>query len=118
MSNRTYACFDCRTTARVPSSRITMKCRKCRKAAQHVHYKFKIPGRRDDHGWAELEKRVRPMNLKIQTAALRVVRSERSRIARLIEALPASRRAKRVDLTHRLEGLAKEHEDWMQWSAE
>jgi len=116
MSNRTYACFECRTTGRVPSSRITMDCRKCRKPAHHIYYKFKIPGRRDERGWAELERRVRPMNLEFQTGALRRVRAEQARIRRVIETLPESRRARRLDLNRRLERLAKEHDDWLKWS--
>src|SRR5262245_18740316 len=99
MSNRTYASFECRTTRRIPTSRITMNCRKCRKPAHHVYYKFKVPSRLDDRGWTDLEKRVRPMNLEIQTRALRRLRDETARVERLVEALPAERRAKRNDLT-------------------
>jgi len=117
MSNRTYACFECRTTGRVPTSRITMNCRKCRNPAHHIYYKFKIPGRLDDRGWRDLEAKVRPMNLELQSSALRRVRDEQARIERLVKDLPESRRSKRIDLSQRLRALAKEREDWLKWSA-
>jgi recombinational DNA repair protein (RecF pathway) len=97
MSNRTYACFGCRTTERVPASRIAKTCRKCRKPAHHVYYKFKIPGRLDDRAWSDLEDRVRPMNFEIQSRALQRLRVERARLERLVREAPVSRTERRAD---------------------
>lgn len=63
MSNRTHVCFECRTTERVPVSRIIRICRRCRKHAEHVFYKFKIPRRNDDAGWQELQSKARTLVL-------------------------------------------------------
>lgn len=70
MSKRTYVCFACRTTERVPMARITRRCRKCGARAEHVYYKFRIPRRDDDRGWEMLRVRVREVNNIIKSRAL------------------------------------------------
>lgn len=114
MSNRTYVCFDCRTTERLPTSRIAKKCRKCRKPAQHVYYKFRIPARGDAKAWADLEARVRPMNLEMQTRALKRLRARRARLERLVATV-------RSDVTRRahlrqLRQVNLETQAWLTWS--
>ena len=117
MSNRTYVCFDCRTTERVPVQRITRNCRKCRKPAHHVFYKFRIPTRSDDGGWRILESRVRPMNLEWQARALALIRERTARLERQLATAPARHEARRKVLSRRLRALKAKSEEWKTWSA-
>ena len=83
MSKRTYVCFPCRTTERVPYERATRNCRKCHAPAEHVYYKFRIPRADDDRGWADLMQKVRDVNRVIKERALERLRSEAERYARI-----------------------------------
>ena len=71
LSNRTFVCFQCRTTERVPYGRWARNCRQCRAQAEYVYYKFRIPKKGDHDGWNELRTRVREVNAQIKTRALR-----------------------------------------------
>jgi hypothetical protein len=117
MSNRTYVCFDCRTTERVPTARIAKTCRKCRKPAHHVYYKFKVPARTDDRGWSALEPRVRAVNIDMQTRALARLRERRLRLERVLDSGALKNEAKRKQLRRQLRDVKAASEDWLQWSA-
>lgn len=117
MSSRTYVCFDCRTTERVPTSRIAKLCRKCRKPAHHVYYKFRIPGRTHDRGWTQLETRVRPMNVELQVRALARLRARRERLERVLASGPGKNEAKRKQLARELREIESKCKEWLQWSA-
>lgn len=116
MSSRTYVCFDCRTTERVPTSRISKSCRKCRKPAQHVYHKFSIPPRKDDDGWADLEKRVRPMNLEMHVRALAGLREKRARLERQLETASASSEERRKQMRRQLRTVVSEIKEWQKWA--
>lgn len=83
MSNRTFVCFACRTTERVPLSRLTRNCRVCRAPAEHVYYKFAIPPKDDDKSWQELLRKVREVNDQIKANLLRYWRPKAERYARI-----------------------------------
>lgn len=117
MSSRTFVCFDCRTTERVPASRIARLCRKCRKPAHHVYYKFKIPGRTDDRGWVVLESRVRPMNIEIQTRAMARLRDRRAKLERMLAGGAPKSELKQKQLKRQLRDLESESREWSQWCA-
>jgi hypothetical protein len=91
MSKRTFVCFECRTTDRVPIDRLTRKCRKCHAPAEHVYYKFRIPRAEDDAGWADLMQKVRDVNRRIRDNALRHYLAEVERYSRVLSEKPASR---------------------------
>jgi hypothetical protein len=61
MSSHTYACFDCRKTARSEST--SPRCPTCRKTMEHVGTKGRLPSPADVEGWAafkvELDRRRR-----------------------------------------------------------
>ncbi len=113
MSNRTYVCFDCRTTERVPALRIARNCRKCHKPAEHVFYKFKIPKRGDNTGWAILQKKVRPLNLEIQTKVLFRMRAERARLERVLSQTPPEKESRRLEITRKLKMMEKQKSEWL-----
>jgi hypothetical protein len=115
VSKRTYVCFDCRTTERVPVGRISRSCRKCRKQAEHVFYKFKIPKRTDDAAWQELETKVRAFNRNVKTDALVRLRQERTRLERLIAELPESKPDRRRVLSFKLKRITADMKEWTQW---
>ena len=117
MSNRTFVCFDCRTTERVATTSIAKACRKCRKPAHRVHCKFKIPKRADDGAWANLEARVRPMNRELQTHALEYLREKQAKLERLLAEVPAENDMKRKLLKRELRSVASERDAWKTWSA-
>ena len=91
MSKRTFVCFTCRTTERVPIARVTRQCRKCHAPAEHVYYKFRIPRADDDKGWSDLMQKVRDVNRTIKDRALRRLRSEAERYSRSLTSQPAHR---------------------------
>jgi hypothetical protein len=116
VSNSTYVCFDCRTTERVPIARISRACRKCRKPAHHVYYKFSIPKRDDNPGWKDLEAKVRPMNRKIYVTVMSRLRRDRAHLEQVLAETPVTRDARRRDLNRKLKINAKELQSWEQWS--
>ncbi len=116
MSNHTYVCFDCRTTERVPHQRISRNCRKCRKAAHYVYYKFAIPKRDDSLGWNELESKVRPMNKKTLSQVMIRLANEREQLERVLSETPLTREAHRRDLIRRIRLNEKERVEWSKWS--
>ena len=93
MRSATFVCFECRTTERVPVSRLSKTCRKCRKPAESVFYKFPIPRRTDDRGWEELLRKVRPFNRAARERALVYYRTEQARLEKLIHTTPSKARA-------------------------
>ena len=115
MSNRTYACFTCRTTARVPMGRITQVCRQCRAPAEHVYYKFKIPRRKDDAGWEELQIKVRAVNRTMKSNVLTRLRRERAKLERLLAETPPSRPHRQRALRLKLKTVQIETEQWSTW---
>ena len=115
MSNRTYVCFDCRTTERVPAPRITRTCRNCRKRAEHIYYKFKIPRKDDDKGWLELRKKITPFNDAMKTRALRHLRQRQDELERLLRMVPPAKEQKARDLAAKLKLLKKQADEWLQW---
>jgi hypothetical protein len=117
VSSRTYVCFDCRTTERVAAPRIAKRCRKCRRAAHHVYYKFKIPARADDRGWSALESQVRPMNLETQVRMLAQLRGKRRRLERILATVPVTNPSRQKLLRSQLRAIEAESKEWLQWSA-
>ena len=115
MNNATYVCFDCRTTERTPAWRITRNCRRCRKTAQHVYYKFRIPRRGDDAGWAELETRVRSYNRAIQSQVLPRLRKEKDWIERILSTYPDLRPYRRRMLMRQIRRIEEERAGWLEW---
>ena len=115
MSNRTYVCFDCRTTDRASADRITRNCRQCRKAAAQVHYKFRIPKRNDDKGWADLESRVREFNRVLQTTALTHLGKEKVRLEQVIGKAPGMPPFRRRMLERKLRRLGEGRGAWLRW---
>lgn len=89
MSSRTYVCFDCRTTERVPTQRITRDCRKCHKPSEHVFFKLRIPRRGDDRGWDELRVAARKINDGIKWHALAFLREKAETYERELVSSPA-----------------------------
>src|SRR5215467_335871 len=89
---RTFVCFTCRTTERVPVGRLTRRCRKCRAPAEYVYYKFRIPRVKDDKGWRALMQSVRELNRAIATRALHWLRARADRYARALPSQPPHRR--------------------------
>lgn len=115
MSNRTYVCFECRTTERVPLSRITRTCRKCRRQAEHVYYKFKIPPRRDDASWQELQRKVRALNRQVRSNMLSRLRQESAKLQRLVVEVPTSKQDRIRSLRFKLKSVNKKIEEWSLW---
>jgi hypothetical protein len=61
MSNRTYICIKCRTTKRAEAHygfNHGFKCPICHKNLWELEWRWRIPKKTDDKGWAELEKKV------------------------------------------------------------
>ena len=113
MSNRTFVCFDCRTTERVPIyRRLTRNCRKCRRPAEHVYYKFRIPPIDDDKAWRELATKVRQVNDAIKKNRLTYLRDRVDRYTRALETVPPGRRAA---FLKRLKGVNEEIAEWEGW---
>ena len=112
MSKRTYVCFACRTTERVPVSRITRTCRKCHEPVEHVYYKFRVPRLDDDAGWSDLMQKVREVNRTIRENALKHLRSEAERYSRMLTAQPMHR-AKTV--ATRLREIQEKISKFEQW---
>jgi hypothetical protein len=115
MRNRTYVCFECRTTERVSASRITRICRKCRKQAEHVYYKFKIPRRDDDAGWQELQSKVRTLNRQAKSNMLSRLGQERTKLQRLLAEVPESKQDRLRSLRFKLKSVNKKPEEWSMW---
>ena len=115
MNNRTYVCFTCRTTARVPAQRITQVCRQCRAPAEHVYYKFKIPRRGEDDGWEELQVKVRAVNRKLKSNALSWLRKERAKLERLLAEAPPSQQGRQRSLRFKLKTVQVKTEQWSTW---
>jgi hypothetical protein len=105
-------CFDCRTTERVPISRLTRDCRKCHAPAEHVYYKFRIPARDDDKAWSELKWRVREVNDRIKAGALRHLRAESDRYLRMLRSAPTKRLK---SLQRRLRQIDEKLRKWERW---
>ena len=115
MSNSTYVCFTCRTTERVPQSRITRTCRKCRRPAEHVYYKFKIPKKDDDAGWDELRRKVRPFNRTVKANALASLEKERVKLERILSTLQGDKQNKRRSIEAKLSINKRQIVAWQQW---
>ena len=115
MRNRTYVCFECRTTERVSASRITRICRKCRKQAEHVYYKFKIPPRDDDAGWQALQTKVRTLNREAKSNMLSRLRQERTKLQRLLADVPESRQDRLRSLRFKLKSVNEKLDKWSLW---
>jgi hypothetical protein len=115
VNNRTYVCFNCRTTERVPAERITKVCRKCREQAEHVYYKFKIPQRDDDVAWQKLQTKVRAVNRKLKSDALAWLRKERARLEQLLAEVPQSKQERRRSLRFKLKTVKEKTEQWNIW---
>src|SRR5207248_10683713 len=98
MNNRTFVCFACRTTERDSTFRITRKCRKCRRLAERVHYKFRIPAAGDDRGWDELMPKVRAFNREARAGALKWLAERRVRCEGMLGILKTSEIRKRRGL--------------------
>ena len=115
MSKRTYVCFDCRTTERVPLGRISRNCRRCRKQAEHVFYKFKIPQRTDNAAWQELQTKVRAFNHRAKANALVRLRQERTRLERILAEVPESKPERRRLLGSKLKRITADMKEWSLW---
>ena len=115
MNNRTYVCFTCRTTARVPAQRITQVCRQCREPAEHVYYKFKIPRRDEDAGWEDLQTKVRAVNRKLKSNALTGLRKERAKLERLLAEVARSQPDRQRSLRFKLKTVQIRTEQWSTW---
>jgi hypothetical protein len=112
MSNRTFVCFTCRTTERVPIARLTRKCRKCHAPAEHVYYKFRIPRADDDKGWSDLMQRVREVNRTIREGALKHFRSRAERYARALKGQPEKRTKAAEARLREIEEKIRKYEQW------
>jgi hypothetical protein len=112
MNNRTFVCFACRTTERVPVARLTRNCRKCHAPAEHVYYKFHIPRRTDNRGWSELIQKVRKFNDAIKTRVVRYLTAEAERCRNALIAAPENRR---TDLRRMLREAEETLLKWEQW---
>lgn len=112
MSSRTFVCFSCRTTDRVPSPRVTRDCRICHAPAEHVYYKFRIPRADDDEGWLELKRKVREVNVKIKARSVAKLTSDAERYARLLASQPEERRA---GSRHKLREIQRALAEWERW---
>ena len=116
MSNRTFVCFNCRTTERVPIyRRLTRNCRKCRGQAEHVYYKFKIPKRDDTRGWRELEGKVRVFNRAEKNRELPRLRQEQTQLERLLAETPQTRQTRLKALRTKLKVIKGKIEEWNLW---
>jgi hypothetical protein len=112
VNNRTFVCFACRTTERDSSLRITRKCRKCRRLAERVYYKFRIPAADDDRGWDELMQKVRVFNREARAGALKWLAEQRVRCESKLGRLKASQIRKRRELNTRLRELQERMAEW------
>lgn len=112
MSKRTFVCFTCRTTERVPIARLTRKCRKCHAPAEHVYYKFRIPRADDDKGWSDLMQKVREVNRDIREGALRHFRSQAERYLRILSEQPAKRTRTIEARLREVEEKIRKIEEW------
>lgn len=109
MSKRTFVCFTCRTTERVPIARVTRKCRKCHAPAEHVYYKFRVPRADDDKGWSDLMQKVREVNRTIREGALRYFRSQAERYSQI----PSEKRTRAAEAGLReAEEKIRKYEEW------
>lgn len=113
MSNRTFVCFDCRTTERVDTARVSRKCRKCRQPAEYVHYKFRIPKKDDEKGWDSLMARVRPFNDSLKRDMLIFLRRELARIEKALASKPLPRGARERRLRRQLRDTSKSLDQWL-----
>lgn len=112
MSKRTFVCFTCRTTDRVPLPRRTRDCRICHAPAEHVYYKFRIPRRDDDTGWSELQDKVRDVNAKIKARAVAKLTADAERYTRLLASQPADRQSA---VRHKLREIQTALAEWERW---
>ncbi len=110
MSNRTFVCFTCRTTDRVPFPRLTRDCRICHLPSEHVYYKFRIPRSNDDDGWRDLQEKVRETNGKIKARAVAKLRADAARYERLLALSPAAR-----GIRQKLRDIAAALDTWERW---
>lgn len=115
VSSRTYVCFRCRTTERVPLPRINKTCRKCRNKAEHVFYKFRIPAGRDDRAWADLQVRVRAYNREAKARVVERLEREQAWLERILSETPDTRFQKRRSLEIRVRLNRKRMAEWLQW---
>lgn len=112
VSNRTFVCFECRTTERVPLARLTRNCRRCRAQAEHVFYKFRIPAADDDRAWADLKQRVREVNDQMKARALRHLHAKADRYIRNLTSARGERKAR---LRRELGAIQDRIAQWEQW---
>jgi len=112
MSNRTYVCFECRTTERVPIARLTRDCRICHAPAEHVYYRFRIPTRDDDKGWRELRQRVREVNDRIKAGAVASLRGKVERYSRILASARPRRQPKLRREMEAAQELLSKFERW------
>ena len=115
MASSTYVCFTCRTTERVPASRISKRCRKCRAPAEYVYWKFKVPKRGDDASWDALQAKVRPMNRATKARALARLERERAKVERILATLPRDMEQRRRSLQAKLSINEQQAVEWQQW---
>jgi len=113
LSNRTFVCFECRTTEREPYGRWTRNCRKCRARAEYVHYKFRIPKKDDDDGWAELRKRAQEVNAQIKTRALASEHRREEHYTRILATVETP--STRHELEEKLRSIRDAISVWEQW---
>jgi hypothetical protein len=114
MSNRTYVCFTCRTTERVPLARVTRRCRKCRAPSEHVYHKFRIPRADDDTGWSELMRKVREVNDVLKTDMVRRLRERAEKYERQLAAARADD-PRSIRLKAHLRELQERLAEWETW---
>ncbi len=95
--------------------RITRNCRKCRRQAEHVYYKFKIPRSDDDAGWQDLQNKVRLDNRQTRNRVLAQLRRERERLERMLAQASESRQDRRRVLSFKLKSINAQMEQWSLW---
>ena len=112
MSNRTFVCFACRTTERVEISRMTRRCRKCHAPSEHVYYKFRIPRRDDDDGWAALMPKVREVNRTIKENWLQELRADEERYSQVLAEAPPHRKTRATAKLREIRDKLSKLEEW------
>lgn len=109
----TFVCFECRTTERQPFSRITRNCRVCRRPAEYVYWKLRIPKKDDDKGWIELARRTRANNDKIKKRMLTWEQAREARYERMLANTRDPERRRRLESA--LRNIRGKIARWEQW---
>lgn len=102
MSNKTWACFDCRVVMRRPFSQKETKCPQCGKLCLFIGHKIPIPSKHKVKEWELLRKQITQEKIESESARIKSEINHKhyleSEIERLKEKPPNEGRRKLIKL--------------------